>query len=45
MDDIENSYDEHVSTTVDDMESSHGKLRRSKRQRKRFHLEMIFILT
>ena len=33
MDDIENSYDEHVPTTVDDMESSHDELR-SKRQRK-----------
>ena len=34
MNDIENSYDEHVPTTVDDMESSHDELRRSKRQRK-----------
>ena len=34
MDDIENSYDEHVPTTVDDMESSHDELRMSKRQRK-----------
>ena len=34
MNDIENSYDEHVHTTVDDMESSHDELRRSKRQRK-----------
>ena len=34
MDDIENSYDEHVPTTVDDMESFHDELRRSKRQRK-----------
>ena len=34
MDDIKNSYDEHVPTTVDDMESSHDELRRSKRQRK-----------
>ena len=42
MDDIENSYDKHVSTTVDDMESSHDELRRSKRQKK--VLEMIFIL-
>ena len=33
MDDIENSYDEHVPTIVDDMESSHDELR-SKRQRK-----------
>ena len=36
MDDIENSYDEHVPTIVDDMESSHDELRRSKRQRKEF---------
>ena len=34
VDDIENSYDEHVPITVDDMESSHDELRRSKRQRK-----------
>ena len=34
MDNIENSYDKHVPTTVDDMESSHDKLRRSKRQKK-----------
>ena len=34
MDDIENSYDEHVPTYVDDMKSSHYELRRSKRQRK-----------
>ena len=34
MDDIENSYDEHMPTTMDDMESSHDELRRSKRQRK-----------
>ena len=33
MDDIENSYDEHVSITVDDMKSSHDELR-SERQRK-----------
>ena len=33
MNDIENSYDEHVPTTVDDMESSHDELRRSKKQR------------
>ena len=33
MDDIENSYDEHVLTTMDDMESSHDESR-SKRQRK-----------
>ena len=33
MNDIENSYDEHVPTTVNDMESSHDELR-SKRQRK-----------
>ena len=39
VDDIENSYDEHVSTTVDDMESSHDKLRRSKRQRKEVSFE------
>ena len=36
MDDIENSYDEHVPTTMDDMESSHDELRKSKRQRKKF---------
>ena len=29
-----NSYDEHVPTTVDDMENSHDELRKSKRQRK-----------
>ena len=34
VDDIKNSYDEHVPTTMDDMESSHDELRRSKRQRK-----------
>ena len=34
VDDIENSYDEHVLITVADMESSHDELRRSKRQRK-----------
>ena len=34
MNDIENSYDEHVPTTVHDMESSYDELRRSKRQRK-----------
>ena len=28
------SYDEHVSTSVDDIESSHDELRRSKRRRK-----------
>ena len=39
MDDIENSYDEHVPTTVDDMESSHDKLRRNKRQRKEVSFE------
>ena len=36
MDDIENSYDDRVLTTADDMESSHDELRRSKRQRKEF---------
>ena len=36
VDDIENSYDEYVSTIVDDMERSHSELRRSKRQRKEF---------
>ena len=35
MDDIEKSYDEHVPTNVDDMESSHDELRRSKRQKKK----------
>ena len=35
MDDIENSNNEHVPTTVDDMESSYDELRRSKRQRKK----------
>ena len=51
MNDIENSYDEHVPTTVNDMESSYDELRRSKIQKKkqkktkkRFPLEMIFIL-
>ena len=46
MNDIENSYDEHVPTNVDDMESSHDELRRSKRQKKKksFPLETIFIL-
>ena len=34
VDDIGYSYDEHVSTTVDDMESSRDELRMSKRQRK-----------
>ena len=32
--DAEKSYDEHVPTSVDDMESSHDELRRSKRRRK-----------
>ena len=36
MDDITNPYDEHVPTTVDDMESSYDEFRRSKRQRKEF---------
>ena len=36
VDDIENSNDEHVLTTMDDMESSHDELRRSKRQRNFF---------
>ena len=44
MDDIENSYDEHVSITVDDMKNSHDELRRSKDKEKRFPWEMIFIL-
>ena len=39
MDDIENSYDEHEPTTVDDTESSHDELRRSKRQRKKVSFE------
>ena len=34
VDNIENTYDEHVPITMDDMESSHDELRRSKRQRK-----------
>ena len=49
VNDIENSYDEHVSTTVYDMERSHDELRMSKihkkkEKKKRFALEMIFIL-
>ena len=32
--DAEKSYDEHVPTSVDEMESSHDELRRSKRRRK-----------
>ena len=32
--DAEKSYDEHVPTSVDDMESSHDESRKSKRQRK-----------
>ena len=32
--DAEKSYDEHVPTSVDDMESTHDELRRSKRPRK-----------
>ena len=32
--DAEKSYDEHVPTSVDDKESSHDELRRSKRRRK-----------
>ena len=39
VDDIQNSYDEHVATIVDDMESPHDELRRSKRQRKEFSFE------
>ena len=39
MDDIENSYDEHVPTTVDDMESSHDELTRQKEQRKEVSFE------
>ena len=34
MDDIKNSCDEHAPNTVNDMESSHNKLKMSKRQRK-----------
>ena len=34
VDNIENSYDEHVPITMDDMESSHSELRRCTRQRK-----------
>ena len=45
MNDIENSYDEHVPTTMDDMKIFLDELRGSKRQRKRFPLEMIFILS
>ena len=44
MDDIDNSYDEHVPTTLDGMESSHDELRRSKRQRKEFSFVDHFIL-
>ena len=44
VDNIENSYDEHVSSTVDDMESSHNELRRSKRQRKEISFGNDFIL-
>ena len=44
MDDIENSYDEHVTTIVDDMESSRDELRRSKRQRKEVSFGNDFIL-
>ena len=36
MDDRENSYDEHVPTTMDDMKNSHDELKRSTRQRKEF---------
>ena len=36
MNDIENSYDEHVPTIMDNMESSHDELRKNKRQRKEF---------
>ena len=34
MDDIKNSYDEHVPTTANDMESCHDELR-SKRKKKK----------
>ena len=44
VNDIENSYDEHVHTIVDDMESSHDELRRSKRQRKGVSFGDNFIL-
>ena len=44
MDDTENSYDEHVPTTVDDMESSPGELRRSKKQRKKVSFEDDFYI-
>ena len=37
-DDIENSYNEHVPTTIDDMESSHIELRRSKGQIQELYL-------
>ena len=43
VDDIKNSYDEHI--TVDDMESSHDEMRRSKRQRKEVSFGDDFILT
>ena len=42
MNDIENTYDEHVPTTADDMESSHNKLRMSKRQRKEVSFRDVF---
>ena len=35
MNDIENSYDEHVPITMDDMENSPDELRRSKIQKKK----------
>ena len=44
MDDIENSYEKHVPITMDDMESSHDELRRSKRKRKEVSFGDIFIL-
>ena len=42
MNDIENTYDEHVPITADDMESSHNKLRTSKRQRKEVSFGDVF---
>ena len=35
VNDIENSYDEHVFTTMDDMERSHDELRMSKTKKKK----------
>ena len=36
VDDIEKSYDQHMPINMEDMESSHDELTRSKRQRKEF---------